>query len=118
MVATLGLVYFSNPFNLTLIEYEFAKHSTDLLPDLHPFLQCLLHFISDKQSFADNFKTFIQTVLASKASFLFTTTDQIKAITDYFKTRYVSQCHIRPLITFLLNTYDYAQVQCLIVEYG
>lgn len=79
--------------------------------------QCLLHFISDKQSsFADNFKAFTQTVLATrqspsteaKASFLFTT-DQIKAITDYFKTRYVSQCHIRPLITFLLNTYDYAQ---------
>uniref|UniRef100_A0A673LMY0 Ciliary associated calcium binding coiled-coil 1 n=2 Tax=Sinocyclocheilus rhinocerous TaxID=307959 RepID=A0A673LMY0_9TELE len=49
-------------------------------------LQQLLDNIKNKQSsFADNFKTFIQTVLASKASFLFTT-DQIKAITDYFKT--------------------------------
>jgi len=71
----------------------------------------MLLFISDKRaSFADNFKAFSQTVLATrkspsteaKASFLFNT-DQIKAITDYFKTRFVSQCHIHPLIT-LLNT--------------
>ncbi|KTG43540.1 hypothetical protein cypCar_00021544 [Cyprinus carpio] len=57
-------------------------------------LQQLLDNIKNKQSsFADNFKAFTQTVLATrqspssetKASFLFTT-DQIKAITDYFKT--------------------------------
>uniref|UniRef100_A0A8C1R8D2 Ciliary associated calcium binding coiled-coil 1 n=1 Tax=Cyprinus carpio TaxID=7962 RepID=A0A8C1R8D2_CYPCA len=59
-----------------------------------PLLQQLLDNIKNKQSsFADNFKAFTQTVLATrqspssetKASFLFTT-DQIKAITDYFKT--------------------------------
>ncbi|XP_050980480.1 ciliary-associated calcium-binding coiled-coil protein 1 isoform X2 [Labeo rohita] len=57
-------------------------------------LQQLLDNIKYKQSsFAENFKAFTQTVLATrqssstqdKASFLFTT-DQIKAITDYFKT--------------------------------
>ncbi|KAK7134356.1 hypothetical protein R3I93_017693 [Phoxinus phoxinus] len=57
-------------------------------------LQQLLDSIKNKQaSFADNFKAFTQTVLATrkspsteaKASFLFNT-DQIKAITDYFKT--------------------------------
>ncbi|KAL1263997.1 hypothetical protein QQF64_004352 [Cirrhinus molitorella] len=57
-------------------------------------LQQLLDNIRNKQSsFADNFKAFTQTVLATrqsssteaKASFLFST-DQINAITDYFKT--------------------------------
>ncbi|XDV44960.1 hypothetical protein PO909_013162 [Leuciscus waleckii] len=57
-------------------------------------LQQLLDSIKYKQaSFADNFKAFTQTVLATrkspsteaKESFLFNT-DQIKAITDYFKT--------------------------------
>ncbi len=98
---------------------EFTKHSTFLLIIIIK-KQCLLHFISDKQSsFADNFKAFTQTVLATrrspstetKASFLFST-DQIKAITDYFKTRsHPSFNYIPPKYLWLCSS------ACLIVEY-
>ncbi|XP_016296276.1 uncharacterized protein C10orf107 homolog [Sinocyclocheilus anshuiensis] len=71
-------------------EMNFNSHQISFIMAL---LQQLLDSIKNKQSsFADNFKAFTQTVLATrqspsteaKASFLFTT-DQIKAITDYFK---------------------------------
>uniref|UniRef100_A0A673KT95 Ciliary associated calcium binding coiled-coil 1 n=1 Tax=Sinocyclocheilus rhinocerous TaxID=307959 RepID=A0A673KT95_9TELE len=84
------LEYFVNGFWWAK-EMNFNSHQISFIMAL---LQQLLDNIKNKQSsFADNFKAFTQTVLATrqspsteaKASFLFTT-DQIKAITDYFKT--------------------------------
>ncbi|XP_048027203.1 ciliary-associated calcium-binding coiled-coil protein 1 [Megalobrama amblycephala] len=84
------LEYFVNGFWWAK-EMNFTSQQISFIMAL---LQQLLDNIKNKQaSFADNFKAFTQTVLATrkspsteaKASFLFNT-DQIKAITDYFKT--------------------------------
>uniref|UniRef100_A0A8C2DRN3 Ciliary associated calcium binding coiled-coil 1 n=1 Tax=Cyprinus carpio TaxID=7962 RepID=A0A8C2DRN3_CYPCA len=88
------LEYFVNGFCWAK-EMNFSSQQISFIMAL---LQQLLDNIKNKQSFADNFKTFIQTVLASKASFLFTTTDQIKAITDYFKTSLFQHYRLYELI--------------------